>query len=881
MQEARPALPPEAPWPLVGREGQVRRAADALARRAPAVFLYGASGVGKSRIAHAIGDAMADGGSVILHAAGNIALSAIPFATLAPALARGERGPSAIPADPLALFAYADAAIAELGAGHGIVLIVDDLDAADSVSVGLIAQLAAAGRLQLIATIREGSPVPEAALPLASMPSALRLDVPPLTVDEIETLITAVLGDPLAHRDAIDLFEASHGNPLFLRELVLGAWDAGGIVHDEAHWRFARAPESTLALRDLIRARLHALAPAERDVIERLAVCEPLEIGEFPGDASAALADLETRGMIRVDESRHGVAITLAHPYYSAAVRETMPRIRAIALLNEQADIVEREGMHAADELRVAIWRLDAGGRADPDLLLRAAGLAHRGLDHRTAARLAEAAIAGGIDTAEAHMMHAELMWSLGRGADALHALERAETAARTGAEPARMLSAIAARRAEVYGSDPLGSERGIRLLDEIGAVAPEQLPMLLLSKASLEMHLLRAHDALAHVEQARALLAAHPAGAAIADLAGASPLSYLQRTDDAIAAARRAYAHAEGAQAAFPRRRAAMVLAGILLDNDLIGEARALVVESLHDAIREDDQFTARMDEFTMARIFWSMGRLDAATRWLRDTVSGAEQRGPGSLRSPALGLMSVIACEQGDLDTAKALRRRMDEGYDREDSLTALAEAWIQRTDGDIDGAASVLIERAETVMPRGAFSGAATFLHQLVRLGSPAHTRDAADRLDALAEIAPGARVRRRARHARAAADEDPVALRSVAEDWERCGALLYAAETFAEVARIERTRGRSREAGADARRSAELAAACEGARTPLLQFAETAEPLTPREREVASLAAQGLSSNEIAQRLFLSPRTVNNHLQSTYAKLGIRGRHELNA
>lgn len=881
MQDARPALPPEAPWPLTGRADQVQRAIDALERRAPGVLLYGPSGVGKSRIAHAVGEAMTARGTVVLHAAGNQALSAIPFATLAPALARGAHGPAPIPSDPLGLFAHADAAISELGGGHGVVLIVDDLDAADPVSIGLIAQLAAAGRVQLIATIREGSPVPEAALPLASMPASLRIDVPALSVDEVGALLAGVFGDPLAHRDTIDLYEASHGNPLFLRELVLGAWESGGIVHDEGHWRFLRPPESTLALRDLIRARMHALSPAERDVVERLAVCEPIEIREFGPGASAPLADLEARGMIRVDESGHGIAITLAHPYYSAAVRETMPRIRAIALLNEQADIVERDGMHAADELRVAIWRLDAGGRADPELLLRAARLAHRGLDHRTAARLAEAAIEGGIDTADVHMMHAELMWALGRGADALRALERAEAAARTGADPARVLSAIAARRAEVYGSDPLGSERGIRLLDEIGAVAPEQLPMLLLSKATLEMHLLRAHDALGHVAQARELLAAHPAGNAIADLAGASPLSYLQRTEDAIAAGRRAYAHAEGASAAFPRRRAAMVLAGVLLENDRIADARALVIESLHDAIREDDQFTARMDEFTMGRVFWSMGRLDAATRWLRDTVSGAEQRGPGSLRSPALGLMAVIACEQGDLELATSLRRRMDEGYDREDSLTALAEAWIQRTEGDVDGAAAVLIERAETVMPRGAFSGASTFLHQLVRLGSPAHTRDAADRLGALAEIAPGERVRRRARHARAAADEDPIALRAVAEDWERCGALLYAAETYAEVARIERSLGRSREAGADARRSAELAAACEGARTPLLRFAESAEPLTPREREVASLAAQGLSSNEIAQRLFLSPRTVNNHLQSTYAKLGIRGRHELNA
>ena len=49
-----------------------------------------------------------------------------------------------------------------------------------------------------------------------------------------------------------------------------------------------------------------------------------------------------------------------------------------------------------------------------------------------------------------------------------------------------------------------------------------------------------------------------------------------------------------------------------------------------------------------------------------------------------------------------------------------------------------------------------------------------------------------------------------------------------------------------------------------------------PLTSRERDIATLAAQGESSKAIAARLFLSVRTVNNHLQSVYSKLGVTGR-----
>ena len=51
------------------------------------------------------------------------------------------------------------------------------------------------------------------------------------------------------------------------------------------------------------------------------------------------------------------------------------------------------------------------------------------------------------------------------------------------------------------------------------------------------------------------------------------------------------------------------------------------------------------------------------------------------------------------------------------------------------------------------------------------------------------------------------------------------------------------------------------------------------LTPREREIAAMAAAGVASREIASRLFFSVRTVNNHLQRVYAKLGIARRQEL--
>ena len=49
-------------------------------------------------------------------------------------------------------------------------------------------------------------------------------------------------------------------------------------------------------------------------------------------------------------------------------------------------------------------------------------------------------------------------------------------------------------------------------------------------------------------------------------------------------------------------------------------------------------------------------------------------------------------------------------------------------------------------------------------------------------------------------------------------------------------------------------------------------KTLSLLTPREREVLKLIAQGLSNGEIAATLFISQHTVKNHVSNVYRKLG---------
>ena len=59
------------------------------------------------------------------------------------------------------------------------------------------------------------------------------------------------------------------------------------------------------------------------------------------------------------------------------------------------------------------------------------------------------------------------------------------------------------------------------------------------------------------------------------------------------------------------------------------------------------------------------------------------------------------------------------------------------------------------------------------------------------------------------------------------------------------------------------------------------AEQAGGLSPREREVAHLVAQGRSNREIAEALIVGERTIETHVSSILAKLGLSSRRQIAA
>jgi DNA-binding CsgD family transcriptional regulator len=146
--------------------------------------------------------------------------------------------------------------------------------------------------------------------------------------------------------------------------------------------------------------------------------------------------------------------------------------------------------------------------------------------------------------------------------------------------------------------------------------------------------------------------------------------------------------------------------------------------------------------------------------------------------------------------------------------------------------------------------------------------------------------------------AALIEDPVdldALREAVAVLEPSELRLHHARALVDLGAALRRAGHRRDAREPLSEGMEIAADCGAA--PLLSAARTellaagarprrvartgADALTPSELRVAQLAADGLANREIAQHLFVSPRTVEAQLRSSYAKLGIKARSELGA
>ncbi|HXP21086.1 MAG TPA: LuxR C-terminal-related transcriptional regulator [Streptosporangiaceae bacterium] len=314
-----------------------------------------------------------------------------------------------------------------------------------------------------------------------------------------------------------------------------------------------------------------------------------------------------------------------------------------------------------------------------------------------------------------------------------------------------------------------------------------------------------------------------------------------------------------------------ALTEAGRLAEAEQLARAGAEIVAS-HRVPIAQIWFAANL-----GRVATLQGKVATARRYYAEAAGLAQAHRFAGPRRLALSGLALAHAMLGEADAAaRALDDRAtlpEFGFLGPEQQ--LADAWT----ASAARRPAEAVERFRAAAAQAASTGHLTteswLLHDLMRTSG----QDTSARLRELADACDSPLVSARARHAAAAKAGEPRELTAAADDLEALGAMLLAAEAASSAAEAFSRAGDQRAATAMLRRSAALAASCEDAATPGLLCTATAAPLSVREREIAMLAATGMASKDIAERLYLSVRTVNNHLQHVYTKLGVGSRADL--
>ncbi len=797
--------------------------------------------------------------------------------------------------------------IAWLAERDPLLLAVDDAHWADAASLRVLLDVQAEISAQRVALVVASRPVenPEVQRLLAAMaahPDCTVLSPETLSRAAVEELASERLGGPAGDDFVRECLQVSRGNPFYVTEL-LRSFEPGARLDPQA-----LRLDGTLSLQRTMSWRLGELGPAAAALAQAAAVlgdgCSLRYAAELAqlGDAVAAgeAARLEVASVFA-----HGDPVEFLHPLLRAAVEAELPEVMAGELHARAARILWSAG---EDPGAVAQHLLASPGSGDTAVsaYLRAQG--ETALDAGSAAaarRLLQRAL---DEPAPADQRDIILLW-LGRAErldmEVAAAREHLETVFRS-AERAVALEAAAdlfALLDETNRFDEVGDlqRRALRLRPYGDTDAEIILRSMLLSNVIMsadpdlgdlpaELAETKARSIPTDRDVSRYLLvltAVYERG-----LPGGSTeglLSDLRRVVDSLPDAADDFTEwdvrtglaaatflvdgglAEAAEVLDRVAPAVALLAGVRpqlqaeLDHRRIQHANARGdFEDALEQLKAAEEFTSRhgvtgydgSHRFTRGRIAHEQGDYSLAADLLRERIGD-------DLVWPALGLLLSG-------DPAQALVM-LEELHLTVDSSTGLQQVEVELQPhllashvyealGDRDRAAAEARRELELRREYGprprlaeALRRAASFvpvreaiplLAEAVELIEPTPSRPVLARV--LASY--GAALRK--------ADRLPEAREALVRATDLAGEM--------EMARVlERSRQELLLAGSRPRRVR----------------ATGPTSLTDSQREVATLAAEGLTNRQIAERLFVTIKTVETHLMAVYRKLGIRSRDEL--
>ena len=938
MSSSAPAsssLPLTAPV-LVERERELQQLAglvrDALGGDGRHALIEGPAGIGKSRLLQEARRRAADHGALVLSGRGGELERDFPFGVVRqlfegvlvdPELRDVAYAGAAAPARAVlgALDEPGEGGDASFAALHGlywltlnlagvrpIVLAIDDLQWADRPTLRFVAYLVR--RLEglpilVVTTLRTGgSDVDEALLgEIAHDPSTHAVRPAPLTIEAVRALIAERLGADPDRDFCAACHAATGGNPLLLREL-LTALAADGVQPDAARAGVVRDIGPRAVSRTVL-VRLARLPPEAVAVARGVAV-----LGDSADLAAvAALTELSgpavaeaTAALARADILAPEAPLGFVHPLVRDAVyRDLAPAQRE--LLHAAAAAALRDAGAPVEQVAAQLLAAPRRGEAWAGDALRDAG---RLAVARGAAENAVAFLRRAIEEPVDPEQYGHLLLELGLAeglTDGPAAVEHLHGAYDALRDPGmRAFTANILARLELHVVSASAGSAFAR--EAAAALEPGSDERMQLESVEL---IAGFWDAIPIAELERL----HPyrdAETARRGGAGAKMLAGLAAWD---------WTTSVGPADAVCELALATLTGGVLVESDegLVAMAPFLVL-SVADhprALTEWDDFLARAHRrgsiYSIASIhLWRgftllrRGDLADAEEHLTQAREDFDTWGFNEYAQIyTAGFLAQCILRRGDLVAA---RKALEVGYDP--GADADGAAWwrgaelellvAEGRDAEAVAAGYAYGERFTRLANPTVVAWRSLTSLSLTRLGRREEAEGLArDELELARRFGAPSQLSRSLRSlAAAVGDEQGLPhLEEAVAVVDGSTARREAARALADLGSALRRLRRPAEARDPLRRALELADAtgagvlADHVRTelhasgvrPRTSALSGVESLTASERRVAALAAEGGSNRDIAQTLFVTPKTVEVHLSNAYRKLGVRSRREL--
>jgi ATP/maltotriose-dependent transcriptional regulator MalT len=811
-----------------------------------------------------------------------------------------------------------------------LVVLLDDVHVADASSWEALRYLARHlddARLLVVATSRPaelaGHEVAAQVLFELDQDALLtRLEIGALPRPELKELTEAVV-ERAAPRALVDWVAGrSQGNPLFAIGLLRALMEEGGEL-SAPHLR--QLPEG---LTERVTSELRRFDAAPREMLELLAVMgRPVSLSDLTAltgggleEVGPVLAELVSAGI--VVEEEHGSVLTyeVHHPLVREVIYQATSGTNR-RLLHRRAARSLLRGGHLAESALHFARSAERGDSEAVEVLLDAMRQAERREAFREALDL-QAELVGllpdddqrWLEVLEA--MYARAEWLIDH---------RAETNAPVAVAALRAIDGLLegspdhARRAIVkfrlanflaWGTGDLESayEACLQARD-LCLQAGDRRQALLVARELAWIKGLRGDLAAMGVDAKAVVDAADAAGDRFVAMQGLAAVGYSGMFRGAFAEAeaahRRAAAIARQEEKAY---RLTVVLGGVAIGLALQGRADETPV-LFDEAKAANPAYRESILVELEAAVRWIAGDFPACLALAREGVAWE----PGAMPrrraiGPAMGANAAIECD--DVVEAERLVARAQAAYGGRDwsfflPVARWAEAVLAWHTGRMADCMTILRQAVARLSDMQAWTFAAFALFDLAEAaadaGDAATATAAAEQLDAIAEVVPvplyrGLAATGSAWAALAGGDGERAVERArqavellsttgcrahLARAHHVLGRSLPADERAEAVDALERAAALFEEAGSSwrRRRSLEALRRLGSAGRRAAAAALGPDSLTRREREVARLAATGMSAKDIAGSLFVGERTVESHLASVYAKLGVDSKLQL--